>query len=614
MTEARGETREQTADEPSVNQPAAGETFGAGFGTRGRIRYILQAQRQRLSAGVALSALAVFVVVTNLLWVRAHRRGLPFDIDEAGYLQRAIRGDDALRHGGLSGLWHTFRLPDPQAPLLPVAAALVRHLTNAGPVGLIASEQVFVVIAVVSTFLLARHLDGRLLPALVAAACVAALPGVIDGGRGFAFAVPAAALMTATLASQLAAADFQRLSPALAWGLVFGLATLTRTVMLALLPAAVLAALVRLALARARPRQWVNLGAGLLVASLTASIWYTATWHPVWNYLTSYGYGQQAAGYGQGRPLLSWDRWTFRIVYAMDTEVYLPLSIAALVCAAVAAGRLVRQRPTWLREPQHVAARFLRRGWGTVTLVLVVDYAVLSSTRNPGSSFELPLLPAAAALLVSAASMSGRTGRILALTASTGAAAFSIIAADGLLPGPPERRDVQLGPVSVTAYDDRGPLLYYSTRFLPATAGGTEPLLRRWARSNRDLTSTLFEQAAQHRKPVPVVFFAVQDPFVNTNSLALLAQERGVTLPIGVLASPKQAHESFAAQLQDPARGIPDVVIIGPPSANPAAETFAPPVDMTAVRRAAHVDGFHKSSDVVLPDRRHMELWWRTSQ
>jgi hypothetical protein len=613
MTETPEETREQTVDEPSMKQLAAGEMPSTGLGTRTRIRYTLENQRQRLSAALALSALTVFVVVTNLLWVHAHRRGLPFDIDEAGYLQRAIRDADALRYGGLSGLWHTFRLPDPQAPLLPVVSALWRYFTNAGPVGLIASEQAFVVIAVVSTFLLARHLDDRLLPALVAAACVAALPGVIDGGRGFAFALPAAALMTATLASQLAAADFQRLQPALVWGLLFGLATLTRTVMLALLPALVLAALVRLVLARARPRQWINLGVGLLVAFLTASIWYTATWHPVWNYLTSYGYGQQAAGYGQGRPLLSWDRWTFRIVHAMNTDVYLPLSIAALVCAAVAASRLIRRRPTWLREPQHVAARFLRGGWGTVTLVLVVDYALLSSTRNVGSDFELALLPAAAALLVSAASMSGRIGHILALTASIGAAAFSIIAANGLLPGPPERTDVQLGSLNVVAYDDRGPLLYYSTRFLFTTAGGTEPLLRRWERSNRILANTLFEQAAQYRKPVPVVFFAVQDPFVNTNSLALLAQERGVSLPIGLLVPPKQAGESFVAQLQDPARGLPDIIIIGPPSANPAAKEFAPPVNMTVVRRAVYVVGFRKSSDVVLPDGRHMELWWRTS-
>ena len=42
-----------------------------------------------------------------------------------------------------------------------------------------------------------------------------------------------------------------------------------------------------------------------------------------------------------------------------------------------------------------------------------------------------------------------------------------------------------------------------------------------------------------------------------------------------------------------------------------SAETFAPPVDIAAVRRAANVDGFRKSNDLVLPDRRHMELWWR---
>src|SRR5882724_2501612 len=127
-------------DEQSIDEP------DGPVGTRGRVTQALVANRDRVTATVALSALLLVVVATNLLWVRNHRRGLPFDIDEAGYLQRALRDGDAFRHGGLSGLWHTFRLPDPQAPLLPIAAALVRHLTNAGPVGLIASEQLFVVI------------------------------------------------------------------------------------------------------------------------------------------------------------------------------------------------------------------------------------------------------------------------------------------------------------------------------------------------------------------------------------------------------------------------------------------------------------------------------------
>jgi hypothetical protein len=578
---------------------------------RAQIRKKIEAHGAGVIAFVALCALSALMVLVNLLWIYDHRRGLPFDIDEAGYLHRAIRDADALGDGGLSGLWHAFRLPDPQAPLLPITAGVLREVTHAGPVGLIAAQQLFVVALIFATFALARQLGAGIAPALVAAACAAALPGVIDGGRAFGFALPATALMTATLAAQLAAREFDRPERALVWGLLLGLTTMTRTLMLALLAAVVAAALIRLFLARARPRQWASFGLGLVVAALVASTWYTATWHLVWDYLTSYGYGVHAEDYGPPRPFLSWARWTFRTVHLVNTEVYAPLTIAALVCAAAAASRLVR-RPTWLEHPRAVAAGFLRSGWGTVTFVIVVDYALLSSTRNVGSHFELPLLPACSALLVSAAATSGRIARAVALTAAAGAAAFSLVAAEGLLSGPPVRIGVKLGPFAAVAYDDRGPLVSYSTGFLPTTAAGTEPLLRRWQRSNVALANTLLEEAAKRGKPTPVVFFAVQDPFVNTNSLGLLAQERGISLPIGLLLPPEQAGESFAAQLQDPARGVPDVMIVGPASANEAAERFAPPVQMAAVRKAAKLAGFRKSGNVVLPDGRDMQLWWRS--
>ncbi len=352
---------------------------------------VLRADRQGLFAGLALAALTIFVVVTNLLWVRSNREGLPFDIDESGYLQRAIRDGDALHTGGLSGFWHAFRVRDAQAPLLPMVSGLWREISNAGPVGLIAGEQLFVAIAVVSTFLIARRLDRRLLPALVAAACTAALPAIVDGGRSFAFAVPATALMTATLASQLAAADYRRLRPALGWGLLLGLATLTRTVMLALLPALVLAAIVLLLARRAAPRQWANLAAGLVVAFLTAATWYSATWRPVWDYLTSYGYGQQAAGYGRDASASRSHRWTYRLVHASDTMILLPLTVAGIICAAVIAAGSRTPRTGGCARGGASALDVCSSPWGTLILVLVVDYVVLSTTRNAGSDFELTL-------------------------------------------------------------------------------------------------------------------------------------------------------------------------------------------------------------------------------
>ena len=88
----------------------------------------------------------------NLWWVAAHRSGLPFDIDEAGYLQRAVRDADALRSGGLPSLWSTYRSPDPQAPLLPMIDGVLRWATGAGTYRMFAVVQGFYVVAVASTY------------------------------------------------------------------------------------------------------------------------------------------------------------------------------------------------------------------------------------------------------------------------------------------------------------------------------------------------------------------------------------------------------------------------------------------------------------------------------
>jgi hypothetical protein len=609
ITEIPAEARE-TGDEQSIDE-ADGPV-----GTRERVMRALVENRDRVTATVALSALMLVVVATNLLWVRNHRRGLPFDIDEAGYLQRALRDGDALSHGGLSGLWDAFRIHDPQAPLLPITAGVLHDVTGVGPTGMIAGEQIFVIVAVVGAFLIARLLGAGLLAALIAAACVAALPGVVDGGRGFGFGVPAAAFMTATLAGQLAAGEFRRLRLAVVWGVFLGLATLTRTVMLALLPALVVAAIVRLLLTRAGLRQWANLVAGGLVALLVAGSWYSATWRPVWDYLTGYGYGSQAAGYGPGHSVLSWRWWTFRLENAAQNDVYLPLSLAGVVCLVVAASRLAHADRSWTRQPRQIATRFLSSGWGTLTIVLLIDYVVLSSTRNIGLHFELPLVPATAALLVSAASRSGRSGRLIALSVAAAAATFALVSANGLLPGGPESKPLTIGPFSMTEYDDRGPLLYYATLFVPGAASGSSSVLRQWERTDHLLADTLLAEGAQRGRPAPVVFFAVQNPFVNTNTLALRAQQRGISLPIGLLVSPKVAGESLAAQLVDARRGVPNVLILGQPSRNPRAAAFSPlqAKDMPAVRRAARTVGFERTSTLTMPDGRIMELWWRKGQ
>ena len=108
-----------------------------------------------------------------------YRRGLPFDIDESGYLLRALEDAAALSNQGLWGFLVHLHSPDPQAPLLPATAGIFKYLTGAGPIGLIAFQQFFFVVLLLSTYWIARRVGGRL-QALVATAVVAAVPGVFE--------------------------------------------------------------------------------------------------------------------------------------------------------------------------------------------------------------------------------------------------------------------------------------------------------------------------------------------------------------------------------------------------------------------------------------------------
>ena len=172
--------------------------------------------------------------------------------------------------------------------------------------------------------------------------------------------------MTVALASQLAPADFRRLWPALAWGVLLGLATLTGRSCCAPAPALVLAVVVRLL---AQPRAgFASVAApargGLLVAFVVAASWYSVTWRLVWDYLTGYGYGR-AGRRLRRRALGALLRTGGRTASstADNTDVYSPLVAAAIVCLVVRrlaiAGQL--RGP---REPVRVLSRFLDNGLG----------------------------------------------------------------------------------------------------------------------------------------------------------------------------------------------------------------------------------------------------------
>ena len=73
----------------------------------------------RTRCWLALAALCIGAVVLNLWWIDTRRRGLPFTIDGAAYLQRAFWDGQALRESGLGGFIRTVRGPDLRRPCCP---------------------------------------------------------------------------------------------------------------------------------------------------------------------------------------------------------------------------------------------------------------------------------------------------------------------------------------------------------------------------------------------------------------------------------------------------------------------------------------------------------------
>lgn len=572
---------------------------------------------------LTLVGVLCFTVSVNAWWIATYRSGLPFDIDEAGYLQRAIRDGQALHANGLGGIWTALRVPDPQAPLLPMTAGVVHWITGVGPYGLLNVNQFFYVVAVVATYWAARSIMNRNW-SLVAAVFAATAPGLVEASRGFSLAVSATAALTAVLAVQVRTERFTSLWLSLLWGGLLGLAALSRTIVLAFLPGLVLAAVVTLAATGARRRQILHAVAGLGAGLLVAAAWYTATWHLVLRYLTTYGYGPEANRYGASRSVLSVGWWTYRLHQVVDTELFVPMTIAVLACVACGLAswwaNRGRQRGdgTWGQR----TVRFFGRPEAIVVIFVGWGYLVLSTTDNSGFLFELPFIPAVLILAAWGASRSMRPVRPYLAAVCVLAAAISFAGMSDALPDvSSQAQSVSIGSFSATAFDGRGSFLGYASSngaacrpHMPCVGSGVTPgetsYLAKWIAPSQRMATALRSTAAQHGCD-PVVFFAIQDPLFNTNSVDLDYQLRYRTgLPTGLL-KPRSELEGEAPlrQLNDPDLGQPNLVITG--RAGEASGNFSPHVGYGETIQAVRSDGFVPSAGVRLPDGRVMTVWWK---
>jgi len=560
-------------------------------------------RRHRWSLTVGFGLL--LLVAYHAVWLYRMRDGFAVDIDEAGYLMIAFNNLDALHAEGLSGLWDSYTGQYPHAPLVSLLAVPFLEVRE-GILPAFGVEWLALLIVGAATYGLGRTVMPAPWAAL-ATLTVLAMPGVVNYTREFSFALPCAAAFTVSLFALARSRNFSSLPYALAWGAAAGLAALSRTMALGLLPGLIMAAVLWAALVPPENRRnaAINLGLGIAAGLAVAASWYAKNMDSVMDYLTGFGYGNQASEYGVEQSWLSLDRWTRALTTITQQELFAPLLYASAVIVLVGIGFGIHR----LLQPDRKAfgMRVLRSPAMPVTVFVVAGYLALTSTTNAGSAFALPILPGAIILLVGLASRFRPN-----LLRTTVAAVLLIIAVVQLLVfaqiGQPYERlrhtEVPLlGHVPVT--DPRPPVVAATANVQNELRFGDAD--RGWIEAGAALV-TAFNEKAEEEGRTPVVVLGNRDIVLNTNLLNLSARiSDQPRFPLGQV-TPDNGDDAatYSEFLSDPASGLPNLLLT---SANEFRD-YEPLVDQSEFVEAARRTGFRPFERVIQPNGEKLTLWW----
>jgi Dolichyl-phosphate-mannose-protein mannosyltransferase len=586
----------------------------AGAGSFGNIATTARrrpAVRSLPAVSIAAALVATIVVATlalHLVWLIRFRHGYLTEWDESGYMQFSLSDFDALHDHGLIEYLRTVGGRGTFGPFLPAVTALAYPIFGRGVFGSLLVIPLFFVALVLATYGVARRIvsDGW---AVVAALAVSAIPGITDYTRIYHFAVPTTACMTATLWAFLRSDELRRTRWALVAGVFLGLTMLTRTMALGYLPGLVAAAVVLCAIGTDERRLRVrNLGVAGVAAVVVTGPWYLRNARSVYEYLIPGGYGAEAIPYGRHYPVVSWGYWTKELRFDLYYLSF-PIAVALAACFAAALVYAILRR--------RLAVSALRLGLRTgktaavVALALVVleGYLVLTSSRNEGTAFALPWLPALVVLgVAAAAALPPRGVRVVLATGLIVASVGAVLSKSGWVARLATARSVSVpGLGSVVVTDGRGII-----QDIVAGAGydigpPTHPLPklhRRWLPVEHEVVGWSLDYARSRGQRLHMTLGL--DDLLFGNSRLILAAQLWYHrfLPVDYLRSFPDGDTvaSYRRQLVSPR---PENELIT------GEERPGRTITQSKVEAAARSLGFARVKSFTLPDRRKIWIWWR---
>jgi Dolichyl-phosphate-mannose-protein mannosyltransferase len=557
------------------------------------------------SAGAAVAAIVLVTLVLHFVWLARFRQGYVVEWDESGYMQFALSNFDALHDEGPWTFAKTVGGRGGYGPLLPLVTSLAYPVLGRGVFGSLLVLPLFFAGLVAAVFALARQLVSSSW-AVLAALVVAAIPAMIDYARLFHFALPAAACMTAALWALVRSDGLRRPGWAAAFGLFVALTLLARTMTVAYIPAFFLAAGTQFLVGHTEPRvRMRNLAIAVGTTALVAGPWYVRNARSVWGGLVDSGYGEASVQYGPRYPIASWGLWTKELRLDLF-HINLPLAAALLLCFGSALAYLLIRRPS-------LAARLPRsaRAAGFLALVLVVleGYLVLTSSRNQGTGFALPWLPALVILGVGAAAgISARTVRVALASVLAVVSVGVVLTKSGWVEPLAEVRMVSVpGFGSIPVTDGTGII----QREIRGAGYDIEPVTqplpvmhRRWLPLARDVVGWSLRRAENRGEPLHLML-GPDDLIFSNWRLSLAAQlwfhrwqpvDYLSTFPSG------DSVASYRRQLGSQTLHNALVIFDPPPYAK---------ITRWKVEAAARSFGFTPVKSFTMPDGRKLWVWWR---
>jgi 4-amino-4-deoxy-L-arabinose transferase-like glycosyltransferase len=510
---------------------------------------------------------------------------------------------EAMKGGGVIRFFSTINSQPTQAPLVPMLSSLAYSLLGR-PVLMAAFcvQLAAYAIVVLTTYGIASVMGNRW-ASLVAALAAASLPIMVIYTHDYSFAIPATAATNVAIWAAIRSDSMRSRIFSVVWGLSLGAMLVARTMTLAFLPAFATLAVLHVALSRPRRRSLIGVLSGIGAAALVAGPWYFAEGRSVWQYLTSFGYGSASSQYGAARPLSSVSALVGSALGNVNQYIWLPLAL--VLCAGLVAlvtlfaVRLVRRRLPPL-------GAVVASPWFYLAALTGEGLLALGSSRNAGSGFIAPILPAMIVLAVMALAKATESRRVWGCVALTCVAALclpSLIASSVLNTASGQPISVHLPTLGwLTVVDARGTYLSYAQQEDELTP--TDPRGTLWRQANENLLAALkgVEGASEQ---VPVVF-AFDHSLVNVNTLGWEELVHHGLSPVIYQLVPSAATSGYRAQLiaMVPREGV--VLLSSDPRG-----MFPPILAQASVAAALRGLRFRRLASVPLPDGSSVDAWYR---